>query len=232
MWGKRKPQYVPPAPQAAPAPRAPTQTVDQAVHNATMRQGHLEARMRKCEADIEGLKKDLARTRAGTAQHNMYKRRILAAMRERKRIDQQIGSSFAQQANLTAVQDAQYQLTEAKETGAMLEEQNRVMQRQMKEVNVDRIADVQDDMREHLLDNQEIQETLGADYGVDGIDDAELEAELEGLGEEMGFQETVGAEATPSYLMPQGPSATPSYLAPAAGSSNPAEREANPANFR
>lgn len=230
MFNRRKPQYVPPAPQPAPAPRPAAPTVDQAVQNATMRQGHLEARMRKCEGDIESLKKELARTRPGTSQHSMYKRRILAAMRERKRIDQQIGSSFAQQSNLTAVQDAQYQLNEAAETGAMLQEQNRVMQGQMRKVNIDTIQDAQDDMREHLQDTQDIQEILGQEYGVDGIDDAELEAELEGLGEEMGFEQNVGAEATPSYLMPQ-QSATPSYASPA-GSAAPNDREANPAYLR
>jgi hypothetical protein len=70
---------------------------------------HLEARMRKCENDINSLKAELQRCRPGTSQHSMYKRRIIAAMRERKRIDQQLGQSFAMQSNLSAVQDATYQ---------------------------------------------------------------------------------------------------------------------------
>lgn len=65
--------------------------------------------MRKCENDINSLKAELQRCRPGTSQHQMYKRRILAAMRDRKRIDQQLGQSFAMQSNLSAVQDASYQ---------------------------------------------------------------------------------------------------------------------------
>jgi hypothetical protein len=220
----KKPQYVPPAPQAAPPRAAPPPTIDQAVNNTAGRVNHLEARMRKTENDINSLKAELSRCRPGTSQHNMYKRRILAAMKERKRIDMQINSSFAMQSNLTAVQDASYQMQEAQEHGAMLMEQNKVMKAQMNTVNADAIADAQDEMRESLAETQEITEMLGEDYGVDGIDDADLEAELEGLGDEMGFSETVGAQSTPSYVPsnPAGASAVPSYLAPGAGSAAPA----------
>lgn len=177
---------------------------------------HLEARMRKTEADINQLKGELQRCRPGTSQHTMYRRRALAAMKERKRIEQQLNSQYAMQNNLHAVQDAKYQVEEAKEHSAMLQEQNRQMKSAMQTVNPDAIADLQDDMRDNLADTQEVTELLGQDYGVDGIDDAELDAELEGLGEELGFSENVGASATPSYL-PGGTAASstvPSYLAP------------------
>lgn len=105
----------------------------------------------------------------------------------------------------------------------MLMEQNKAMRSQMRDVNPDAIADAQDDMREIIADTQEMTEILGQEFGVDGIDDAELEAELEGYGEEMGFGEGVGAQSTPSYLpaQPAGAAAVPSYLAPNAGSMAP-----------
>jgi Snf7 len=106
----------------------------------------------------------------------------------------------------------------------MLMEQNKVMGQQLKHINPDAIADAQEDMRDIIADTQEMTEILGQDFGVDGIDDAELEAELEGLGEEMGFGEAVGAHSTPSYLpvaQPESLSARPSYLEPNAGSAAP-----------
>lgn len=225
VFGKKKPQYVPPAPAPAAPRAAPAPTIDQAVDKAAGRMTHLEARMRKCDADIASLKSELQRCRPGTSQHNMYKRRLLQAMRERKRVDQHIGSSYAMQSNLSAVQDASYQMQDAREHGAMLMEQNKVMRAQMQHVNPDTIADAQDDMREMLADTQEMTEILGQELGVDGIDDAELEAELEGLGDEMGFGQTVGAQSTPSYLPAHpagsGAAAVPSYLQPNAGSAAP-----------
>lgn len=171
--------------------------------------------MRKTEADIVSLKAELQRCKPGTSQHAMYRRRALAAMKERKRIEGQLNSQYAMQNNLHAVQDAQYAVRDASEHSAMLQEQNRQMKAAMLQINPDKIADLQDDMRDNLADTHEVTELLGQDYGVDGIDDAELDAELEELGDELGFGENVGASATPSYLPGVAPgAAVPSYLAP------------------
>ena len=45
--------------------------------------------------------------------------------------------------------------------------------------------DVQDDMADLLEQADEVQEALGRSYGVPDIDEDELEAELEALGDEM-----------------------------------------------
>ena len=66
----------------------------------------------------------------------------------------------------------------------------------MKNVDVDDIYDMQDEIQFALEDANEIQEALSRTYETpDGLDDEDLEAELDELGEDMGEEDEI-----PSYL--------------------------------
>lgn len=158
--------------------------------------------MHKCEADIDALKRDMQRCRPGTSQHNMYKRRLLQAMRERKRIDQQLSAQAGFESNLSAVQDARYQMQDASQMAAALKASGQELKASQGAVNVDEIENIQDDITDILVETNDVQEALGRDYGVDGIDDAELESELQSFEQEMGYSTGAYAAETPSYLMP------------------------------
>lgn len=200
----RKPVYVPPAAPAPPPQRQapPAPSIDTAVHNNRMRQTHLEARMRKCEADIDALKRDMQRCRPGTGQYNMYKHRLTQAIRERKRINQQIATQFSFESNLTAVQDARYQMEDAAQMAATLKVSGQELKASQQQINVDEVQDIQDDMADIIADTNEVQDILGRDYGLDGVDEADLEAELQEYESEMGYSTNVQASETPSYLLP------------------------------
>jgi len=75
------------------------------------------------------------------------------------------------------------------------------------EMDIDAILDMQDDMAELLEESNEINEVLGQDYGIgDELDEDDLMAELDMLGDDMG-DELMDANATPDYL--SGPVADP-----------------------
>jgi charged multivesicular body protein 5 len=71
-----------------------------------------------------------------------------------------------------------------------------------KELNVDDIDDLVDDMAEMMDDFNEINEALGRNFATpEGLDEGDLEAELEMLEDELEQEaEAVGTDATPSYL--------------------------------
>lgn len=74
---------------------------------------------------------------------------------------------------------------------------NKALKSQYKKMNIDKIEAVQDEMEDLLEQANEVQETLGRSYALgDEIDEDDLEAELDALGDELDFEE----EGEPSYL--------------------------------
>merc|ERR1719499_106978 len=63
------------------------------------------------------------------------------------------------------------------------------MKKEYKKVNIDKIEDMQDDLEDMMEQANEIQEVMGRSYGVPDIDEDDLEAELEALGDELGMDE-------------------------------------------
>jgi charged multivesicular body protein 5 len=111
------------------------------------------------------------------------------------------------------------------DTVAAMKNANKEMKRTLrKDLDIDDIDDLADDMAELMDDFNEINEALGRNYATpDDIDETDLDAELEMLGDELEEEmlaDDAGAEATatPSYLMPTMPAgdlATPTLQQPA-----------------
>merc|ERR1719400_2940839 len=55
------------------------------------------------------------------------------------------------------------------------------MKKEYKNVNIDQIEDMQDELSDMMEDANEIQESLGRSYGMPDVDEDELEAELDAL---------------------------------------------------
>ncbi|GFO31744.1 charged multivesicular body protein 5 [Plakobranchus ocellatus] len=58
-----------------------------------------------------------------------------------------------------------------------------------KHVNIDQIENMQDELEDLMEQNNEIQEVMGRSYGMPEVDDDELEAELDALGDELCLDE-------------------------------------------
>ena len=79
-----------------------------------------------------------------------------------------------------------------------------------KDLDIDAVDDIADDIAELMDDFNEINEALGRNFATpDDLDEADLDAELEMLGDELEDLEEENEEATPSYLLPAQPMSTP-----------------------
>jgi charged multivesicular body protein 5 len=58
-----------------------------------------------------------------------------------------------------------------------------------KNVNIDKIENLQDDLEDLMEQTNDIQEVMGRSYGMPEVDDDELEAELNALGDEIALDE-------------------------------------------
>ena len=70
---------------------------------------------------------------------------------------------------------------------------NKTLKQQYGKINIDKIEKMQDEMADLMEVGNEIQESLGRAYDVpEDVDEAELDAELEALGEEAEFEREMG----------------------------------------
>lgn len=80
----------------------------------------------------------------------------------------------------------------------------KTMFKKKKELKIENIEKLQDDMMDMQDVYNEIQDVLGQNYNAPDIDEEELMGELEGLEMQLemegGLDEGVGVDATPSYL--------------------------------
>merc|ERR1719195_820461 len=65
----------------------------------------------------------------------------------------------------------------------------KAMKKEYKNVNIDQIEDMQDELGDMMEDASEIQEALGRSYGMPDVDEDELEAELDALGDEIALDD-------------------------------------------
>merc|ERR1711881_249974 len=63
------------------------------------------------------------------------------------------------------------------------------MKKEFKNVNIEQIEDLQDDLSDMLEDANEVQEALGRTYGVPDIDEDDLEAVLDALGDDFALDD-------------------------------------------
>merc|ERR1711994_561412 len=63
------------------------------------------------------------------------------------------------------------------------------MKKEFKNVNIDQIEDLQDDLGDMLEEANEVQEAMGRTYGMPEIDEADLEAELDALGDDFALDD-------------------------------------------
>lgn len=70
-------------------------------------------------------------------------------------------------------------------TVAAMKDGLKTMKNEYKKLNIDKIDRLQDDMEDMLDMNNDIQEALSRQYDTPDVDEADLEAELEALGDEL-----------------------------------------------
>jgi len=63
------------------------------------------------------------------------------------------------------------------------------MKKEFKNINIDQIEDLQDDLGDMLEEANEVQEALGRSYGMPEIDEDDLEAELDALGDDFALDD-------------------------------------------
>lgn len=177
------------------------------------------------DAELFKYREQMKKMRDGPAK-NSVQQKALRVLRQKKQYEQQRENLMQQSFNLDQANFSTQMLIETKSTVDAMRAGVKQMKQEYKNLNINEIEDIQDDMQDLMADANEVQEALSRSYGVPDVDESELEAELEALGGELqmeGDTSFLDEVATPSSL----PSAEPAATAPKAPAREPTSVAAN-----
>jgi len=145
----------------------------------------------------------MQKTKPGTGPYNLLKQKALRVLKQKKMYEGQRDQMMNQSFNMEQANFAQQSMKDTVVTVSAMKSANVELKKQMKNISIDDVESMQDDLSDLLESNNEIQDALGRSYGVGEVDESELEDELASLGDELQMGET------PSYLSSAVPTSEP-----------------------
>lgn len=169
-------------------PKEPPPNMNDVIQGVDSRADNIDKKIARLDAELKKYKDQMAKMREGPAK-NSIKQKALRVLKQRKMYEQQAGNLRQQAFNMEQANFAHQSLKDTQVTIAAMKTGVKQMQKEYKHINIDQIEDLQDDMADMLQLNDEVQEALGRTYDMPEIDDDELAAELDALGDEIALDD-------------------------------------------
>ncbi|CAK9114012.1 Charged multivesicular body protein 5 (Vacuolar protein-sorting-associated protein 60), partial [Durusdinium trenchii] len=109
--------------------------------------------------------------------------RALGVLKKKKMYEKQRDALGNQQFNVDQQNFMLESMRDTQDTVATMKDSAKAMKKQFKQINLDKIEDLQEDISEMMYDHEEVQEVMGRALGFDAedIDESELDDELAAL---------------------------------------------------
>eukprot|EP00316_Scyphosphaera_apsteinii_P016900 CAMPEP_0119346550 /NCGR_PEP_ID=MMETSP1333-20130426/108059_1 /TAXON_ID=418940 /ORGANISM="Scyphosphaera apsteinii, Strain RCC1455" /LENGTH=201 /DNA_ID=CAMNT_0007359051 /DNA_START=123 /DNA_END=728 /DNA_ORIENTATION=+ len=161
----------------------------------------LDQKIMKLDKELARYTDQMKKMRPGPAKQSVQKR-ALAILKQKKMYESQKEKTMAQQFNIDQIMFTQDTLKETAGTVSAMRDANKALKKQFKQINVNEVEDLQDDMSDLLEQAEEIQTALGRSYNTDDVDEADLEAELAMMEDDPSLFLSSGCESgtTAEYL--------------------------------
>ncbi|KAJ8609520.1 hypothetical protein MRB53_039078 [Persea americana] len=192
--------------------KAPTPSLSDAIAATDARADAIQVKIHKLDIELQTHQQKISKLR-GAAQE-AAKKRAIGVLRQKKlyesQLDQLTQQSFnMEQANLTTENMRNTMTTVTAMTSA-----NKAMKKQYGKIDINKIEKLQDEMADLIESANELSEVMGRNvYDVgDGIDEEELEAELEALAEEGFGASEMETGGSLSYLTSAADQAPPDFI--------------------
>lgn len=177
-------------------PKAPKATINDAIQATDGRVDAVEVKIKKLDSELLKYKEQMNKMRDGP-QKNMVKEKAMRVLKQKKLYESQRDTLMQQSFNMEQASMATENVKNTLLIVDGMKTANAELKKQYKKINLDKIEAMQDEMEDLMEMSNEIQETLGRSYNLpDGLEDEDLEAELDALGDDFGLEE----EEVPSYL--------------------------------
>ncbi|KAL3897966.1 MAG: hypothetical protein SGCHY_003064 [Lobulomycetales sp.] len=177
-------------------PQTPKPGLGDVISSTDARADSVAVKIKRLDAELAQLKDQMSRLRDGPAK-NTVKAKALRILKQKKMYESQRDQLMQQSFNMEQAAMTTENLKNTFVTLDAMQTANKEMKKQYKKINIDKIEAMQDEMEDLMEQANEVTESLSRSYAVqDDIDDADLEAELDALGDDLLFE----ADEIPSYL--------------------------------
>ncbi|TKA78744.1 hypothetical protein B0A49_02981 [Cryomyces minteri] len=189
----------------------PKPTLNSAIANVDGRIETIDVKLAKLNAELTTYQTRLARMKDGPGKAAI-KQKALKVLRQRKLYESQRDQLQQQSWNMEQAGMMQDNLKNTMTTVDAMKTTTKELRKQYGKVNIDKIEKMQDEMADLMDMGNDIQESISRSYDVpEDVDEAELDAELEALGEEVEFEGMGEMESgVPSFMMDQ--TAPPQFI--------------------
>ncbi|KAJ2549115.1 Vacuolar protein-sorting-associated protein 60 [Coemansia sp. RSA 1933] len=188
--------------------KASKPTLDDAITSTDSRVEAVEVKIKKLDGELIRFREQMNKMRNGPGK-DAVKQRALRVMKQKKMYEAQRDQLMQQSFNMESAVFATENIKNTMSTMQAMQDANKAMKKQYKDVDIDKIYDMQDEMAELLEQASEVQELMGRSYNLpEDLDEQDLEAELDALGDDLMFEEN----EVPSYLNDAAESEMPELL--------------------
>ncbi|KAH8329608.1 hypothetical protein KR074_000410 [Drosophila pseudoananassae] len=189
-------------------PKEPGPSISDCISGVDARATNIEEKIAKLETELRKYREQMSKMREGPAK-NSVKQKALRVLKQKKAYEQQAESLRNQSFNMEQANYAAQSLKDTQATVAAMKDGVKQMKSEYKKINIDQIEvsqikvyivstnkklnfnlqDIHDDMADMLEQADEVQEVLGRTYGMPEVDDDDLQAELDALGDEIALDD-------------------------------------------
>ncbi|PGG99971.1 hypothetical protein AJ80_09257 [Polytolypa hystricis UAMH7299] len=179
---------------------APKPTLDSAISGVDSRVSNIDVKLAALNSELSTYQSRIAKMRDGPGK-SALRQKALKVLQRRKQYEAQRDQLTQQSWNMEQASMMQDNLKNVMTTVDAMKTTTKTLKKQYGKVDVDQIERMQDEMQDLMDVGNEIQESISRGYDVpEDIDEADLDAELEALGEESMFESAMGEEAMPSFM--------------------------------
>ncbi|XP_028282740.1 kappa-type opioid receptor isoform X1 [Parambassis ranga] len=163
---------------------SPAPNLSDCIGNVDARAESIDKKIGRLDAELMKYKDQLKKMRDGPSK-NTVKQKAMRVLKQKRMYEGQREQLAQQSFNM---EQANYTIQTLKDTKTTVEAMKigaKEMKKAYKDVKLDQIDDLQDQLEDMMEDANEVQEALSRSYGTPEIDEDDLEAELDALGDEL-----------------------------------------------
>ncbi|KAG2027217.1 hypothetical protein GB937_000955 [Aspergillus fischeri] len=169
-------------------------------HKVDNRVASIDVKLASLNAELSTYQAKIAKMRDGPGK-NALRQKALKVLQRRKQYEAQRDQLSQQSWNMEQAGMMQDNLKNVMTTVDAMKTTTKELKKQYGKVDIDKIERMQDEMADLMDIGNEIQESISRAYDIpEDVDEAELDAELEALGEESMFESAMGESAMPSFM--------------------------------
>jgi len=165
-------------------PKAPAPNLGDCIANVDSRADSIEKKINALDKELVKYKDQMKKMREGPAK-NSVKQKALRVLKQKKQYEGQLDNLRSQSFNMEQTNYTTQMLKDTKTTVDAMKVGVKEMKKEFKHINIDQVEDLQDELGDMMEEASEIQEAMGRQYGMPDLDEDELEAELDALGDDL-----------------------------------------------